>query len=168
MGIDLDWMQSLSIVIGAQRQTELIQSSLQSCSLASMITCISESLQRRKMQCGQMKDILESMGEVMDVLKECGLQKITPKPVLVLSPGYAHLPDGLQVVYAMIALLSEGGKYDVIIPAPDCEVEARNMRPHRSELPAVWSEVSRIIRYIYWCWMKCWDLNCPISADSSS
>ena len=115
-----------------------------------------------------MKDILESMGEVMDVLKEGILQKITPKPALVLSPGYAHLPDGLQIAYAMISLLSEGGKYDLIIPAPDREVEARNLRPLRSELPAVWSEVSRIIRQIYWCWMKYWDWNCPISADSSS
>ena len=35
------------------------------------------------------------------------------KPVFVLSTGYAHLPDGLKLVYAMIALLSEG-KYDVI------------------------------------------------------
>ena len=44
------------------------------------------------------KDILESMGEVMVVLKEGVFQKITPKPVFVLSPGYAHLPDGLKFV----------------------------------------------------------------------
>ena len=61
----------------------------------------------------------------MDVLKEGVFKKITPKPVFVLSPGYAQLPDGLKYEYAMIALLSEGKK-DVIIPAPNREMEARN------------------------------------------
>ena len=91
------------------------------------------------------KDILESVGEVMDLLKDGGFQKITPKPVLVLSPGYAHLPDGLKFVYAMIALLSEK-KYDVIIPAQNREVEMKNWRPFRSELPAVWSDISNAMR----------------------
>ena len=62
------------------------------------------------------KDILESMGEIMDTLKEGAFPKITPKGVLALSPGYAHLPDGLKFVYAMVAILSEG-KHDVIISA---------------------------------------------------
>ena len=42
------------------------------------------------------KDILESMDETMNVLIEGGFQKITPKPVFVLCPGYAYLPDGLS------------------------------------------------------------------------
>ena len=54
------------------------------------------------------KDILKSMGEVVDTLKEGALTKITPRAVFALSPGYAHLPDGLKFVYAMLALLSEG------------------------------------------------------------
>ena len=45
----------------------------------------------------------------------------------------------------MIALLSEG-KYDVIIPAPNRELEAKNLRPIRSELPAVWSDISNAMR----------------------
>ena len=45
------------------------------------------------------KDVLESVGEVEDVLKEGGFQKITPKPVLVLSSGIAHLSDGLKFVF---------------------------------------------------------------------
>ena len=44
----------------------------------------------------------------------------------------------------MIALLSEG-KYDVIIGAPNL-VEAKNLRPLRSELPAVWSDISKDMR----------------------
>ena len=45
----------------------------------------------------------------------------------------------------MIALLSQG-KYDVIIPAPNRELEARNLRPLRSELPEVWSDISNAMR----------------------
>ena len=33
------------------------------------------------------KDVLESMGELIDVLQAGGFQKIFPKPVFVLSPG---------------------------------------------------------------------------------
>ena len=61
--------------------------------------------------------------------------------MFVLSPGYAHLPDGLKFVYAMIALPSEM-KHDVILPALNRQVEAKKMRPVRSELPAVWSDIS--------------------------
>ena len=85
------------------------------------------------------------MGEIMDTLKEGAFPKITPKAVIALSPGYAHLPDGLKLVYAMVKLLSEG-KYDLIISAPNREVEARNLRPLRAELPAVWSDISNAMR----------------------
>ena len=69
-------------------------------------------------------DLLESMGEIKDTLKEAAFPKITPKAVLSLSPGYAHLPDGLKFVYAMVALLSEE-KYYVIISAPIAEQKWR-------------------------------------------
>ena len=92
-----------------------------------------------------LKDAPVSMVEIMDVLKEGGLQKISPKPVFVVSPGYAHLPDGLNVVYAMIALLSEG-KYDEIIRAPNREVEATDLITLWSKLSAVWSVISNAMR----------------------
>ena len=38
------------------------------------------------------------------------------------------------------------GKYDVIISAPYREVEARNLRPPRAELPAAWSDISNAMR----------------------
>ena len=47
------------------------------------------------------KDILESMGEVVDAAKEGS--KVTLRVVFALSPGYAHLPDGLKFVYAIVA-----------------------------------------------------------------
>ena len=36
------------------------------------------------------KDILESMGEVVDATKEGSFTKVTPRIVFALSPGYAH------------------------------------------------------------------------------
>ena len=91
------------------------------------------------------KDILESMGEVVDSLKEGAFTKITPRAVFALSPGYAHLPVGLKFVLAMVALLSEG-KYDVIISAPNRGIEMENLRPLRAELPAAWSDISNAMR----------------------
>ena len=91
------------------------------------------------------KDILESMGEVVDTLKEGASTKITPRAVFALSPGYAHLPDGLKFVLAMVALFSEG-KYDVIISAQNRGIDMENLRPLRAELPAVWSDISNAMR----------------------
>ena len=87
------------------------------------------------------KDILESMGEIVDTLREGSFTKITPRAVFALSAGYARLPYGLKFVYAIVALLSEG-KYDVIISAPNREIEMENLRPLRAEIPAVWSDIS--------------------------
>ena len=79
-------------------------------------------------------DILESMVEVVDTLKEGSFTKMTPRAVFALSLGYA-----------IVALLSEG-KYDVIISAPNREIEMENLRPLRAELPAVWSDISNTLR----------------------
>ena len=65
--------------------------------------------------------------------------------MFALSPGYAHLPDGLKFVYAMVALLLNG-KYDVIISAPNRGIEVENLRSLRAELPAVWSDISNAMR----------------------
>ena len=65
--------------------------------------------------------------------------------MFALSPGYAHLPDGLKFVYAIVALLSEG-KYDVSISAPNRMIEMENLRPLRAELPAVRSDISNALR----------------------
>ena len=83
--------------------------------------------------------------EVVDTLKEGAFPNITPRIVFALSPGYAHLPDGLKFVYAMVALLSEK-KYDVIISASNRGIEMENLRPLRAELPAVWSDISNAMR----------------------
>ena len=38
------------------------------------------------------------MGEIKDTMKEGAFPKVTPKAVFALSPGYAHLADGLKFV----------------------------------------------------------------------
>ena len=58
------------------------------------------------------------MGEIIDTLKEGAFPKIT---------------------------FSEG-KYDVIKSAPTREMEKKNLRPLREELPAVWSDISNAMR----------------------
>ena len=65
--------------------------------------------------------------------------------MFALFPGYAHLPDGLKFVYAMVALLLEG-KYDVIISAPSRRIEMENLRTIRAELTAMWSDILNAMR----------------------
>ena len=77
--------------------------------------------------------------------REGAFTKKTPRAVFAMSPGYAHLPDGLKFLYAIVSLLSEG-KYDVIISVPNREIEMENLRPIRAELPAVWSDISNAMR----------------------
>ena len=92
-----------------------------------------------------LKDILESKGEVVDAMKEVFFTKMTLRAVFAGSPRYAHLPDGLKFVYAIVALLSKG-KYEVITSAPNCMIEMESLRPLSAELPAVWSGISNALR----------------------
>ena len=144
---DVDLMQSVPMTIGVQRQTEMnpitivfagINDHLHS---RGFLSRVREPTTAEDAVLPAIKDILESMGEILDALKEGAFTKITPKAAFLLSPGYAHLPDGLKFVYAMVALLSKGN-YDMIIPDPNREVEARNLRPLTAELSAVWSDIS--------------------------
>ena len=122
--VDLDLMQSVSMAIGVQRKTEMspitivfagINDHLHS---RGFLSRLREPTTAEVAVWSAIKDILESMGEVVDTLKEGAFTKITPRAVFALSPVYAYLPDGLKFVYAIVALLSEG-KYDVIISAPN-------------------------------------------------
>ena len=138
--VDLDLMQSVSMTIGVQRQTEMnpitnvfagINDHLHS---RGFLSRVREPTTAEPAVWPAIKDILESMGEVVDTLKEGAFTKITPRAVFALSPEYAHLPDGLKFVYAMVALLLEG-KYDLIINAPNRGIGMENLRPLRAELP---------------------------------
>ena len=149
--VDLDLLQSVSLAIGVQRQTDMnpikivfagINDHLHS---RGFLSRLRDPTTAENAVWPAIKDILESMGEVVDATKEGSFTKVTPRVVFALSPGYAHLPDGLKFVYATVTLLSER-KYDVIISAPNRMIEMENLRPLRAELPAVWSDISNAMR----------------------
>ena len=149
--VDLDPMQSVSMAIGVQRETEMNPTTIVFADMndhlhsRGFLSRLREPTTAKDAVWPAIKNILESMGEIVDALKEGAFTKITPRAVFALSPGYAHLPDGLKFVYAMVALLSEG-KYDAIISAPNRGIEMDNLKPLRAELPAVWSDISNAMR----------------------
>ena len=149
--VDLDLLQSTSLAIGVQRQTEMnpitivfagINDHLHS---KGFLSRLRDPTTAENAVWPAIKDILESMGEVVDATKEGSFNKVTLRVVFALSPGCAHLPDGLKFVYAIVALLSEG-KFDVIISTPNRMIEMENLRPLKAELPAVWSDISNAMR----------------------
>ena len=148
---DLDLLQSVSLAIGVQIQTDMnpitivfagINDHLHS---RGFLSRLRDPTTAENAWWPAIKDIPESMGELVDATKEGSFTKVTPRVVFALSPGYAYLPDGLKFMYATVTLLSEG-KYDVIISAPNRMIEMENLRPLRAELPAVWSDISNAMR----------------------
>ena len=98
--VDLDLTQSVSMAIGVQRQTDMnpitivfagINDHLHS---RGFLSRLREPTTAEAAVWPAIKYILESMGEVVDTLKEGSFTKITPRAMFALSPGYAHLPDG--------------------------------------------------------------------------
>ena len=149
--VDLDLMQSVSMAIVVQQQAEMnpitivfagLNDHLQS---RGFLSRLREPTTAEDAVWLAIKDIREPMGEVVDTLKKVAFSKIIPRAVFTLSPGYAHLLDGPKFVYAMVALFSEG-KYHLIISAPNRGIEMENLRPLKAELPAVWSDISNVMR----------------------
>ena len=110
--VDLDLLQSISLAIGVQRQTDMnpitivfagINDHLHS---RGFLSRLRDPTTAENAVWPAIKDILETMGEVVDATKEGSFTKVTLRVVFALSPGYAHLPDGLKFVYAIVALLS--------------------------------------------------------------
>ena len=96
-GADLDLMQSLFMAIGVQRQVEKN-------SITVVFWGIKDHLHSRGLLSrhrnpataeaavwSATKNTMESIREIVDVLKDGSFQKTTPRAVYVLSPGYAHL-----------------------------------------------------------------------------
>ena len=120
--VGLDLMYSMSMAIGVQLQTEVNPITIVFAGMndhlysKGFLSRLREPTTAEDAVWPAIKNILESMSEVVDTLKEGAFTKMTPRAVFALSPGYAHLPDGLKFVYAMVALFSKM-KYDVIISA---------------------------------------------------
>ena len=111
--VDLDLMQSVSMAIGVQRQTEMNPITILFAGMndqlhsRGFLSRLREPTTAEDAVWPAIKDILESMGDLVDTLKEGDFTKITLRAVFALSQGYAHLPDGQKFVYAMVASLSE-------------------------------------------------------------
>ena len=110
---DVEWMQSTSRAIGVQRQRELLPITINFTGIndhvhsRGLLSSFREPTTPEAAMWPAIKDILYLLGEIMVVLQGRGFQKITPRSVFVLFPGYAHLPNELKFVYAMVALLSD-------------------------------------------------------------
>ena len=150
--VDMDLLQAVSLAIGVQRQTDMNPVTIVCAGIndhlhiRGFLSRLRDPTMAENAVWPAIKDILESMGEVVDATKEGLFTKVKPRVVFALSPGYACLPDGLKFVYAIVTLLSEG-KYDVIISASNPRmIEMENLRPRRAELPAVWSDISNAMR----------------------
>ena len=93
--VDLDLLQAVSMAIGLQRQTDMnpitivfagINEHLHS---RGFLSRLRDPTTAENAVWPAIKDILESMGEVVDATKEGSFNKITPRIVFALSPGYA-------------------------------------------------------------------------------
>ena len=50
------------------------------------------------------------------------------KVVFASSPGYAGMPPALQFVYAMLILIGESNGWQMLLAAPNRELEPMNLR----------------------------------------
>ena len=82
-----------------------------------------------------------SMTEAEKSINQCFASQLV-MVIFVLSPGIASLPEPLQLVYAMVVLLAEE-RFVVKISAPR---DHSLYYPLRSELPAIWSDISDAIQ----------------------
>ena len=146
----LDWGQSAGMIISVRRvvsmelQVIVVAGSndhLQSRWLLSRLT--DGSIPRNEV-IGAIMTLLSAMAEVETSVKQRFTQNVV-KVVFVLSPGYATLPETLQFVYTMVTTIAER-RFSVIISAPNRTVDLNNYYPYRSELPAIWADMSNAIQ----------------------
>ena len=152
----LDWGQAIGMMISVRRvvsmepQVIVVAGSndhLQSRGLLSRLT--DGSIPSNEVIGEAIMTLLSAMAEVEEAAKQRFTQNAV-KVVFVLSPGYAALPEPLQFVYTMVTTIAEG-RFNVIIPAPNRVVDPDNYYPSRSELPAVWADISNAIQWLRDC-----------------
>ena len=167
-----DWRQSVGMMINVRRtismdpQVIVIAGSndhLQSRGLLSRLT--DGSIQSNEVIGEAIMMLLSAMTEV-EVSVQRHFAKNVVKIIFVLSPGYATLPEPLQIVYTMVATLAEG-QFSVIIPEPNRIVTPIVItHPVLSFLPSgrtfpMPSRDSRIAARLGCCWTKFWGWSCP-------
>ena len=152
----LDWGQAIGMMISVRRvvsmepQVIVVAGSndhLQSRGLLSRLT--DGSIPSNEVIGEAIMTLLSAMAEVEAAASQRFTQNVV-KVVFVLSPGYAALSEPLQFVYTMVTTIAEG-RFNVIIPAPNRVVDPDNYYPFRSELPAVWADISNAIQGLKDC-----------------
>ena len=152
----LDWGQAIGMMISVRRVVSLepqvivvagSNDHLQSRGLLTRLT--DESIPSNEVIGEAILTLLSAMAEVETAAKQRFTQNAV-KVVFVLSPGYAALPEPLQFVYTMVTTIAEG-RFKVIIPAPNRVVDPDNYYPSRSDLPAVWADISNAIQGLKAC-----------------
>ena len=151
VAVDLDLMQSVSMTIGVQRQMEMNPITIVFAGISDhlhsrgFLSRLREPTTAESAAWPAIKDILELVGEVVDTLSGGFLHQDDTESSVRAVSGLCTPHGWTEIVYAIVALLSEG-KYDVIISAPNREIEMEKLRPLRAELPAVWSDISNAMR----------------------
>ena len=152
----LDWGQAIGMLISVRRvvsmepQVIVVAGSndhLQSRGLLSRLT--DGSIPSNEVIGEAIMTLLSAMAEVEAAARQRFTMNVV-KVIFVLSPGYAALPEPLQFVYTMVTTIAEG-RFNVIIPAPNRVVDPDNYYPSRSELPAVWADISNAIQELRDC-----------------
>ena len=147
----LDWGQAIGMMISVRRvvsmepQVIVVAGSNDHLQSRGLLTRLTDgSIPSNEVIGEAIMTLLSSMAEVETAAKQRFTQNVV-KVVFVLSPGYAALPEPLQFVYKMVTTIAEG-IFNVIIPAPNRLVDPDNYYPSRSELPAVWADISNAIQ----------------------
>ena len=152
----LDWGQAIGMMISVRRvvsmepQVIVVAGSndhLQSRGLLSRLT--DGSIPSNEVIGEAIMTLLSAMAEVEAAARQRFTMNVV-KVIFVLSPGYAALPEPLQFVYTMVTTIA-GGRFNVIIPAPNRVVDPDNYYPSRSELLAVWADISNAIQGLRDC-----------------
>ena len=136
---------SVRRVISMDPQVILIAGSNDHLQSRGLLSCLTDgSIPSNKVIGEAIMTLLSAMTEV-EASVQRHFTKNVVKIIFVLSLGNATLPEPLQFAYTMVTTLAEG-RYSVIIPAPNRMVDPNNYYPPRSELPAIWSDISNAIQ----------------------
>ena len=153
----LNWGQSIGMMISVRRvvsmepQVIVVAGSNDHLQSRGLLTRLTDgSIPSNEVIGEALMTLLSAMAEVETAAKQRFTQNVV-KVVFLLSPGYAALPEPLQFVYTMVTTIAEG-RFNVIIPALNRVVDdPNNYYPSRSELPAVWADISNAIQGLKGC-----------------
>ena len=96
-------------------------------------------------------EAIRTLFAAMNEVQENVSSRFGPKTKVVFttSPGYASMPPAPQFVYAILILIAEGNAWQILMAAPNRELEPTNVRLRKSEHAAAWADVSHALRGFY-------------------